>query len=255
MLWITAATVVLCGALSAGAREPIHPDSRPRVLLLGDSNMLGFFGRKLQARLRNSGFEVRRRAKHSSGLAFPRFWDWSLRAPEMAERYDAEIIVLIFGGNDGQSMKPRSYDRWSTKIPFELEHEWSEEYRSRVRDLAEALTEQGRKLVVLSPTNRRSTKARQRMARVLQLQKSALDDVPRCWWIDTWSMTSNPDGLYLAAGLDQRGRWVRYRRGDGIHLTEEGAELLLDTVYPHLMRTAFAPYAGSMDTRRPRHGP
>ncbi len=217
-------------------------EARSRVLLLGDSNMLGFFGRKLQARLVAEGHAVTRIAKHSSGLVFPDYFDWIEQGPILADQFDADVVVIIFGGNDAQSMKPKVWDGWTSRIAWEDETAWSDEYRSRLRDLADGLRGTHRRLVVMSPTNRRSPKFRERMARIMRLQREVLDARSRTAWIDTFSMSSNADGLYLATGMDERGRFVKYRRKDGIHLTEAGAELLVDRVWPTLLRVAFEPF-------------
>lgn len=243
--------LILLLAAPADARNTLNSGVRPRVLLLGDSNMYGHFGKLLRQTLQDAGFEVKRRAKAGSGLAFPGFFDWARKAPEWAQRHQADVVILIFGGNDGQSMKPEITDRWSRKIPWDSDEEWSEEYTRRVRRLARALTEGGRRLIVLSPTNRRPGKARERMRRIVRLQQDVIEGVANARWIDTYSLTSNNDGRYLGRGWDESGRWVRYRKRDGIHLTEAGAAALRNRLIPVLFDEGLRGYPNAISPQGP----
>lgn len=235
-------SVGLCFALAAlvcSSAYALNPGQRPRVLLLGDSNMLGFFGRHLSTELKQQGFDVVRRAKHGSGLAFPGFYDWFEKGPEYAVRHSADVVIVILGGNDGQSIKPRGpFDR---RIRWQEHSDWRDEYRTRVREFAENMTDSGRRLVFLSPTNRRPRIEREKMRRIVAIQRDALEGVPRTWFVNTWALTSNDDGLFLAHGVDEAGRFHRYRKRDGIHLTEVGAINLKDELMPMLLDEVLIP--------------
>ncbi|MFT7626019.1 MAG: hypothetical protein ACI9WU_005212, partial [Myxococcota bacterium] len=190
-------TLALLFTLQAVTAHAVRPmGDRPVILLLGDSNIFGPLGKVLQEQLEDAGFFVKRKAKPGSGLAFPRFHDWLAKAPSLADRYHADVVVIMFGGNDGQSLKPAGPDSPPIRIPWEAESEWSEEYSRRIRRLATSLTRRGRQLVVLSPTNRRSPKAVSRMQRIVQLQRAALS-MPGATWIDTWSLSSNRERAWL----------------------------------------------------------
>lgn len=211
-----------------------------RVLLLGDSNMAGTFGKQLKAALEDEGFEVKRRAKCGSGLAYPGFFDWLEKAPALAERFDAGTVVLIFGGNDAQSLKPRKGDVWRRKIHWDDEHEWRDTYRDRIARLADRLAQSGRKLVVLSPTNRRPKRASERMVRIMEEQRAAVADAPNAEWVNTFEASSDHDGRYLAHGLADGGRRKSFRRRDGIHLTAAGAQALVARLIPTLRQVLHA---------------
>ena len=216
------------------------PTDAPRVLLIGDSNMTGAFGRQLTADLKRLGFSVDRVARSGSGLARPDFYDWQRKARALVARSAPDVVILIFGGNDGQRLWIRGGQKRLT-IPWGAETSWVREYRERVRCLAEILTMAGARLYVLSPTNRRPARARKRMLRILGAQRDALLGMPRVQWVNTFALTSRNGGGYHSRGPDRRGRRVvRYRYGDGIHMTPDGAAALRARLLPLLVHSGLA---------------
>ncbi len=211
---------------------------RPVVLLLGDSNISGWLGKLLASGLRDEGFRVVRRAKSGSGLAYPGYWDWLATAPRLAERHDADVVLLFVGGNDGQSIKPHPGDPWAPRIAWKQTASWRETYISRILELNQRLLRDKRQLVVFSPTNRRSRIDSRKAYRVRRTQQLALTGAPGVTWIDTYSLTSDRDGTYLAEGEDSFGRLVPFRRPDGIHLTQAGATALTGRIIPLLLNSA-----------------
>ena len=200
---------------------------QPVVLLLGDSNFFGALGHELTRALRSQGFEVFLRAKPGSGLAHPSHYDWFERAPRYVRQYHPDVTVFLVGGNDGQSLKPQGLEGAPVRIPWSDEHGWREEYGRRVDTLARSVIAEGSSFVLLSPTNRRPLEARTRMHRVVDVQRAVIDRLAGAWWVDTWSLTSTGDGLYQARGPSvDTGAEVRFRRRDGIHLTQQGARAL-----------------------------
>lgn len=196
---------------------------RPRALLLGDSNMGGALGQELECELTRRGFEVHIRARSSSGLARPDYFDWIGAAADEMARHDPALVVMIFGGNDVQNLLDREGRlrvRWSTGAP------WFHEYVGRIRTLLAVMWAPGRQVFLLSPTNRAPRRGTQRLPRVLAAQRFAVEFFGTgAVWIDTWGLTSDPGGRFLARGPGPLRR--RLRRADGIHLNREGARALL----------------------------
>jgi len=76
---------------------------------------------------------------------------------------------------------------------------------------------------------------------VIEVQRKALAPLPRTWFVNTWALTSNEDGRYLAYGFAPTGQMLRYRKRDGIHLTEAGARNLRDELLPMLLTEVLEP--------------
>ncbi len=229
VLGLLVALAVVFTHRPSAAQEPAP--SAARVLVLGDSNIFEHLGKQLEKRLRASGFNVLRRGKPTSGLARPDFFDWLTEGVRLVDHYRPDVVIILFGGNDGQRLEPYAGER---RVWWKDEATWREAYRSRVTRLAMALSGGGRRLFVLGPTNRLPRIAREKMLRVRQVQREAVEGLTRVTWIDTFALTSREDGRPEAEGRDRRGRRVRLRRPDGIHLTAEGAAVLMDKLWPAL---------------------
>ncbi len=197
---------------------------RQRALIIGDSNIFGPLGKFLQRSLGALGYDVKRRGKPTSGLARPDFFDWSAEARALLASHESDIVIAMFGGNDGQRLE--STDLSGKPVQMDVGEAWSQEYQQRVRDFALLLRGDRRRVFVLSPTNRRPRFAREKMLKVRAAQSAALEGVDNVTWIDMFPLSSDLDGDWLEAGADVDGNRVNYRRRDGIHLTPAGGQFV-----------------------------
>jgi len=227
---VVAVALVAAPGGDARATQP----SAGTVLLIGDSNIFGSFGRNVELDLRRDGYRVIRRGKPTSGLARPDFFDWFVEARRLIDLHQPDAIVMLFGGNDGQRL--RFGDRELGSIRWEDETRWRTVYESRIRGLMEVLSGESRRVVLLSPTNRRSSVDRARMSRVREVMAQATAPLERVTYVDMFPLTSDERGQWLRVMRDERGRPVSMRRDDGIHLTPEGGAEVARRVRPVLAR-------------------
>jgi hypothetical protein len=192
----------------------------PRALVIGDSNIYGHLGRYLDNSLQALGFRVVREGRPTSGLARPDFYDWTIRADQLIEEHRPHVVVMMFGGNDGQRIESVN-PNWE-RVHWKEEVGWREAYAERVYILADLLRGSARRVFLLSPTNRRSPTARAKCDRIRQVQERAVRGMERVTWIDMWPMSSDTHGRFLDDSINAFGDKVRYRRSDGIHLTQSG---------------------------------
>jgi uncharacterized protein len=200
------------------------------VLLLGDSNVYGALGHSLQHDFQTNGSLVFREGKPGSGLARPDFHNWPSEARFLVEIIDPDIVVLMLGGNDIQRLRDTK-GRFGEGIPWEDEDRWTREYRERMTALVEGLkaadpasSKKDRRLVILSPTNRRPTMNRERVQRIVELQREELSTRQDVHWVDAFALTTADTGRYLAKGYRNDGTVIPFRKSDGIHLTRAGAD-------------------------------
>jgi hypothetical protein len=239
------AAALALGALDAALPAPAsaapppscRDHARGTALLLGDSNMYGSFGHALTRWFRYLGYDsVTMRGKPSSGLARPDFFDWALEGGRLVRQHRPEVVVIILGGNDVQRMRAKN-GLYRDGIAWADEAAWIRTYRARLRELLTALTDgdPARRVFLLSPTNRRSKFLRQRVQRIVAVQREVAAEVAGVTWIDTYGLSSDGGGRYLAWGRDDRGLRVPMRRHDGIHLTKPGANDLAARVVGGLL--------------------
>ena len=205
-----------------------------RVLLLGDSNMRLTLGVALDRRLAGLGWQVDRVARSGSGLARPDHFDWIRQAAIAVHRTRPDVVILILGGNDTQGLTP-SPGSQGPRIPWKEGGAWIAEYGARVHSLLNVLWAPGRRVFLLSPTNRRPRVARERLQRVMAAQRVAVGRFPASvQWIDAYRLTSDPSGRYVARGPSGARSSVPYRHRDGVHLTPACAQAILEPLLSSL---------------------
>lgn len=202
------------------------------VLLLGDSNVYGALGHALQHDFQTNGSLVFREGKPGSGLARPDFHDWPSEARLLVDIIDPDIVVIMLGGNDIQRMRDKK-GRFGDGIPWEESNRWEAEYRARMLALVDGMsaldpasTRKQRRVVFLSPTNRRPTTNRERVRRIVELQREQLSRRADVRWVDAFELTTGKSGRYIARGFHKDGSTIAFRKPDGIHLTRAGADEL-----------------------------
>lgn len=213
--------------------QPLPDPPRLRALVVGDSNIFGPLGKFLERGLGALGYDVKRRGKPTSGLARPDFFDWAAEVEGLLERHEPNLVIAMFGGNDGQRMA--STDLSGKPVQMSAGDAWAHEYQSRVSAFARKVRGEGRTVFILSPTNRRPRFAREKMQKVRAAQREALEGMDNVTWIDMFPLSSDADGEWLKEGTDVNGDLVNYRRPDGIHLTPAGGQVVGQRVLERLL--------------------
>jgi hypothetical protein len=223
----TAGSVALAGATdTAVASDEMTPrvptaEDPARVYIAGDSDA-GTFGPYLQqlldlTRVTTTTLDY----KVSSGLTRPDFYDWPARLREQIPLVDPDIVVVTFGGNDAQDIRIDG-QLFNVNTP-----EWTQEYRRRVGEVLDFLTQDGRTVIWVGIPNASSESFTAR----LQIQRDAvvaeLAERPEVRYVDTWDRFSGRSGGYADYVIDPRdGMGKMVRASDGFHLNVTGAEIL-----------------------------
>ncbi len=226
------------GGLSAALVLPLVPgraharaSGTRRVLVLGGSTMTGALGSYLEKALREAGYEPRRKAKSSSGLARPDFFDWQAEASKLYASFHPHATLVMFGGNDGQGLRmPASSDRewirWG-------EEGWTEEYTRRVDAFADTLAPNGEHLFWLGMPAMRQAKLDARIRHMNSIFEARMAARRNGHYIETRSVLSGGSDRY-ADSIRIDGKMVRVRAPDGMHLARGGAILLVEHVIPRI---------------------
>jgi hypothetical protein len=203
------------------------------VLLLGDSLIVTSFGEHLETLLNEQpGIRAVRRAKSSTGLARPDFFDWMAAGREEVERHRPDVVVVIMGGNDGQGLtdgKGKAQVQWGAAG-------WASAYRQRVEDFLGVLAAPGRKIlwVALPTTGLKNFERKLGVIRpLLREVVSAREDALH---LDTKSFFLDAKGnVLLEARVDGFRKPMRLKMDDGVHFTLAGGRYFAARVYPAVM--------------------
>ena len=199
------------------------------ILMIGSSMMAGGFGLYLgQDLAREFGCTIDRRGKASSGLARPDFHDWIREGRKAREESNADLVVVIFGGNDGQGLWMG--DKVSPPWIRYGEPGWIPEYRRRVNHFADAVAPDHQRLFWIGMPQVRAEKLCKRVGEMNVVYESEMAFRPNARFISTWqAMTVR--GKYSDHMIVDGSRW-RVRAPDGVHVSPTGAHVLADYVRP-----------------------
>jgi len=224
--------LTLCALMALPASGQRLERCYESVLLLGDSNVYGALGHALQHDFQANGSLVFREGKPGSGLARPDFHDWPSEARLLVDIIDPDIVVIMLGANDIQRIRDRK-GRFGDGIPWEDSNRWAIEYRTRMLALVDGMSaldpasnKKHRRVIFLSPTNRRPTMNRERVKRIVEIQRQQLGPRTDIRWVDAFELTTGEAGRYLARGFKRDGSVIPFRKSDGIHMTRAGADEL-----------------------------
>ncbi len=193
-----------------------------RVLVVGDSLGIDLGWGFTPALDAQSHLTVIDDAVGSSGLVRNDFYDWPahLRADLAATRPD--VVVTLFGTNDQQSFStPGGVVEIGTAA-------WSRLYASRVREIATIVRRAGATLawVGLPRMGPQSVLGSQFVARLVALDRSAVEKLPRATFVDAWLVFTTPDGAYTPYVQVAPHVWALGHAPDDTHLTTSGAAVI-----------------------------
>ncbi len=155
-----------------------------------------------------------------SGLTRRDFFDWPAHAREQIPIRRPEVIIAMFGGNDGQDVVVDGVvvERWTPP--------WVEFYRGRVSEAMDAFTSGGAHLYWIGlPVMRNAVFSDHvRLMNDVYLEEAA--ERPLVTVVESWDHFTDENGSYSAYLLDDRGRLELMRYDDGVHFTWAGARRL-----------------------------
>ena len=242
--------IVLPAPAAPGATTtvPTRPELRtptaaaPLRLWVGGDSIVRDFGESvLRLAAPDPLFEPVLHYEISTGLTRPDYFDWPAALIDDMAATDPEVVVIMFGANDGQGIVRAD----GTAIQQVTDPAWDDEYALRVGAVMDLLHEDDDRLVywVLQPPMREAGfDARIDIINAVFEREAA----SRPWVevVDTAPLFGTADGSYADNLPGPGGAVADLRQGDGIHLSRAGADLLAQHVLD-LIVDELSPSAGS----------
>jgi len=159
--------------------------------------------------------------KVSSGLVRTDFYDWPAKLRELMASQNPDIVIALFGGNDGQGFQSPVISKVDTP-------EWRAEYAERVAEVVDIVTEGGRTLIWVGVPNAESESLTANLRVQNESVQSELAHHPEVLFVDAWSKFTGIDGGFAPYAFDPRDGETKPVRSetDGFHLNRTGEEIL-----------------------------
>ena len=167
--------------------------------------------------------------KSGTGLARPEVFDWQTAYPAMLKHAKPDVILVAIGANDGQG-----FVDGGVTYPFGTEG-WQSVYQERVEAYLQMLQADGAKVIWIGLPPMKSDGYNKKIALVNRIHYTVVSASPNAVWYSTGGTVGDTTGQFRDFG--QIGNHaVRLRQSDGIHLSDDGASLIVEKLLPWLAK-------------------
>lgn len=165
-----------------------------------------------------------------SGLSRPDYFDWPAHLRTRMQAGTPELVVAMFGGNDGQNvaLDGTTYVAW-TKPWFDL-------YHRRVGEVMDALRADHLRAYWIGLPVMKSETFSRHARRMNEVYRAEAARRPWMRYIDTWDVFTDASGRYADYLPNARGELRLMRYADGVHFTPSGAVRLVGHAYEVIER-------------------
>jgi uncharacterized protein len=204
------------------------PAQHIEVALTGDSMMAVGLSAAVQRdgpRYKNLSFL--NLFKSGTGLARPEVFNWQLEYPAMLKDEHPDFVIVAIGANDAQG-----FQIGRTIYPFGTQ-EWEQLYAARVDAFIRMLTAHGATVIWVGLPPMKDPSFAARIDLVNRIQYSVVSAVPHAIWLSSAGLIGDDKGAFRDFG-QVHGKPERLRAADGIHMSDDGAQLITGKLVPWL---------------------
>jgi uncharacterized protein len=207
---------------------PIEAGHTRTVALVGDSMMaVGLSSTLLREAPKYPDLVMDKAFKSGTGLARPEVFNWQTEYPAMLGDAHPDVVVVAIGANDGQG-----FVEDGVTYPFGSAG-WVRIYRARVEAFLGMLEADGATVVWMGLPPMKSDAYDARIAVVNRIDYEVVSGSSQAIWYSTAGLVGDGNGRFQDFG-EVRGETARLRQQDGIHLSDDGAVLVVAKLLPWL---------------------
>jgi hypothetical protein len=206
----------------------VEAGQKRTVALVGDSMMaVGLSSTLLREAPKYPDLVMDKAFKSGTGLARPEVFNWQTEYPAMLGDARPDVVVVAIGANDGQG-----FVEGGVTYPFGSDG-WVRIYRARVEAFLAMLQANGATVVWMGLPPMKSDVYDARIAVVNRIDYEVVSESPQAIWYSTAGIVGDGSGKFQDFGV-VRGETARLRQQDGIHLSDDGAVLVVAKLLPWL---------------------
>jgi hypothetical protein len=200
---------------------PQRLDGKPRTIaLVGDSMMaVGLSSTLLRDTAANPNLHVIKAFRSGTGLARPDVFDWMKEYPAMIGSEHPDVILVAIGANDGQGFVDEN------KTMAFGSDDWIKVYRQRTAAFMNMLAQDDARVVWIGLPPMKSSQYNAKIAEINRIAFTVVSSYPNAVWWNPETYIADESGKFREFVTAADGKTMRIRAADGIHLSDEGAEL------------------------------
>lgn len=200
-----------------------------QVFFAGDSMMQGVAPYVQKALLDQFKIKTVNLSKQSTGLAYPKFFDWPKTIKDtLVSNPRIKILVVFLGPNDPWDMPNPQGGHY---LKYESA-EWEALYRSRVADIIQTANQHHVSVMWITPPNMKKPTLNKQM---VYLSHVVADEVQKnkAFSIDSREILGSINNIY-SDYFQENGQAVKARSADGIHFSPDGQKRIANTILHYL---------------------
>jgi len=206
----------------------IKPGQTRTIAMAGDSMMaVGLSSAMMREAPHYPALTFLSLFKSGTGLARPDVFNWQLEYPAMLKQSRPDFILVALGANDGQG-----FVEDGTVYPF-ASPGWQRIYAARVQAYLDMLQSNGATVIWLGLPPMKDETLDARIDAINRIDYEAVTSTPNAIWFSTSGIIGDSDGHFRDFG-EVHNRTEKLRQSDGIHLSDDGAALIVAKLLPWL---------------------
>jgi hypothetical protein len=200
------------------------PTNELRIAVVGDSLAAGL-GVYLEREFRPALVQVLRQGRVSTGLSRLDYFDWMTAMRKIESNYRPDLVVVMIGDNDNQSLLTPG-----NQVIAEIgSFEWPQKYEGRVEEFTRIAVDSGSHVAWVGLPIVQRKERWQVIQRQNEIFERVVDATPNALFVDTWDRFATRDGQYTPFYWES-GKIELIRTSDGLHFNPRGYELLAEAV-------------------------
>ncbi|EKT53116.1 peptidoglycan O-acyl transferase [Providencia sneebia DSM 19967] len=196
------------------------------VLFAGDSMMQGVAPHVKNMLLKKYNINSINLSKQSTGLAYPRFFNWPKTiANTLDNNPNIKVLVVFLGPNDPWDMPGDSGYKY---VKFKS-GSWEQMYRSRINDILTVARQHNVDVIWVGPPNMRKATLSDGMQFLRGLYQSEVENNGEIYFSvnDVFKYKDNTYSDYFGDDSSK----IKLRSGDGIHFSPKGQLAIAEKVF------------------------
>ncbi|MWN89126.1 DUF459 domain-containing protein [Gilliamella sp. Pra-s65] len=200
---------------------PIVLTSNDKVFFAGDSLMQGVAPYVKKMLFKQYKIESLDLSKQSTGLAYPRAFDWSKTINDhLIADPSIKLLVVFLGANDPWDFPVKGYIKYA-KFKSEL---WEDQYRLRIKSILNSAIEHNVQVLWLAAPCMRKAKLNDGMVYLNSLYKSEIEKARQHFLTTNELLGCTYEKFSNFVEIDKAK--IKVRVDDGVHFTPTGQKIL-----------------------------